>query len=226
VNDPVFVLRPEPGLTTTLVAAFERGIKARGMPLGTVVPVSWSAPATKFDGLLIGSANAIRHAGRELDKVAHLPVFAVGEATAHAARDLGLQIGLVGEGGLQGLIDALPPTDRHLLRLAGEEHIWLEPASKTQITTEIVYAAKYSSLSKKQASVLNEGALVILHSGAMATHFAEQCEQLGVDRSQITLAAMAPRIADMAGNGWKAVHIAKAKNDAALLDLAEKLCHS
>ena len=220
----VLVLRPEPGLTSTLVATFERGISAKGMPLAKVEAVAWRAPAEKFDGLLIGSANAIRHAGKELEKVVHLPVLAVGDTTAQAATAAGLQVEHVGEGGLQAVLDALPPTPRHLLRLAGETHLPLTVPDHIRIATEITYSAKYSAMSAKQAELVRAGAVVILHSGEMARHFSEQCEELGVEKSSITLAAMAPRIAEMAGNGWESVHIATEKNDDALLELVAELC--
>ena len=221
----VLVLRPEPGLTSTLVAAFERGLPAKGMPLARVEPVAWRAPAEKYDALLIGSANALRHAGKELDKVAHLPVLSVGDATAQAAAAAGLQVEHVGGGGLQSVLDALPPTPRHLLRLAGEKHLPLSVPDQIRIETVVTYSAKYYALSAKQAEVLAEGALILLHSGEMARHFAEQCEELGVEKSRVMLAAMAPRIAEMAGNGWESVHIATEKNDSALLDLAAELCN-
>ena len=86
---PLVVLRPEPGQTATLVAAHRAGLKALGMPLCAIEPVAWEAPARPFDGLLLGSANAVRHGGTELDKVAHLPALCVGATTAKVARGAG-----------------------------------------------------------------------------------------------------------------------------------------
>lgn len=225
MSRPVFVLRPEPGLTQTLVAAFERGLSAKGMPLAKVEPVAWKAPSETFDGLLLGSANAIRHAGAELDKVRQLPVLAVGETTARIAREAGLAVEHVGEGGLQRVVEAIGNDQRSLLRLAGETHLPLETPANVRIATEIVYRAKFLSLSSQQAGLLVAGTVVILHSGEMARHFALECERLGVDKSAITLAAMAPRIAQMAGKGWESVHTAAARSDAAVLDLAAELCN-
>lgn len=223
---PVFVLRPEPGLTSTLVAAFERGLAARGMPLAQVEPVAWKAPAEPFDAILIGSGNAIRHGGAELDKVRHLPVYAVGEATAQTAREAGMTLELVGQGGLQALLDSLDDTPRRLLRLAGETRLPLYSPSSTTIVTVITYAAKFLSLGAAQARMLGRGGVVMLHSGEMARHFALQCETLGVDKGQLVIAAMAPRIAEMAGAGWHSVHIAPARNDASLLEMTAGLCQT
>jgi uroporphyrinogen-III synthase len=226
LKQTVFVLRPEPGLTSTLVAAFERGVPARGMPLAKVEAVTWKAPAEPLDGLLIGSANAIRHAGKELDKVRHLPVYAVGEATAEAARAAGLAIGQVGTGGLQGLLDALDDTPRRLLRLAGETHLPLDSPGSITIVTVITYAAHFLSLAPLQAELLRQGGIVMLHSGEMAQHFAQQCEALGIDKARLVMAAMAPRIAQMGGAGWAAVHTASERNDTALLEMVARVCQT
>lgn len=224
---PVFVLRPEPGLTATLVAAHGLGIAARGMPLARIGPVAWKAPAEPFDAILIGSANAVRHGGRELDKVRHLPVLAVGEATAQAAREAGFAVQRVGEGGLQGLLDGLGgDTPLRLLRLAGETRLPVDSSATTTIVTVVTYAAEYLSLSAAQGAMLGEGGVVMLHSGAMAQHFAEQCEALGVARERLSIVALAPRIAEMANGGWRSVHIAAARNDAALLEMAAGVCQT
>lgn len=224
MTKPVFVLRPEPGLTATLVAAFERSIPARGLPLAKVEPAAWKAPAEPFDALLVGSANAIRHAGPELDKLRHLPVLAVGQATAQAAREAGLTVDRVGEGGLQGLLDSLDDTPRRLLRMAGETHLSLESPAAISIVTVICYSAHFLPLTPAQSALLARGGLVLLHSGEMAGHFAAQCQLLGLDKSMLGICAMAPRIAELAGSGWATVHIAPSRSDAALLEMVAGLC--
>lgn len=196
------------------------------MPLAQVDPVAWKAPAEPFDAILIGSANAIRHGGKELDKVRHLPVLAVGAATAQAAREAGFAIERVGEGGLQGLLDRLDDAPRRLLRLAGETHLPVDSLSATTIVTAITYATHFLSLTPAQGELLRQGGVAMLHSGEMARHFALQCEVLGIDRGKLVIAAMAPRIAEMAGGGWHSVHIAAARNDTALLELVAGLCQT
>ncbi|WP_435417046.1 uroporphyrinogen-III synthase [Parerythrobacter aurantius] len=222
----IFVLRPEPGLTSTHVTAFDHGLRLRGMPLAKVEAVAWRAPAEAFDGLLVGSANAIRHGGAELDKVRHLPVLAVGEMTAQAAREAGFAVERVGEGGLQQLLDSLGGQSRRLLRLAGESRVALSPAENIVATTVVCYAVRYLTLVGAQAAMLDEGGIVLLHSGDMARHFAQQCEALGLDRSRLALVAMSARVAQQAGNGWQAVHIAPSMNDAAMLEIAASLCQT
>lgn len=220
MTKPVFVLRPEPGLTATLVAAFERGITAKGMPLAKVEPVPWKAPAEPFDALLIGSANVFRHGGKELDKLHHLPVLAVGQTTAQAGREAGFAVARAGEGGLQTLLADAP---ERLLRLAGEAHVPLDLPAETVVETRIVYAARYVPMTPAQARLLGDGAAVLLHSGEMAQHFSEQCDALGVERGRLAIVALAPRIAELAGGGWHRVHVASARTDAAMLDSCAEL---
>ena len=51
-----------------------------------------SARAQRFDGLLLTSANAMRYGGEGLRALRGLKVYAVGEATAEAAREAGFDI--------------------------------------------------------------------------------------------------------------------------------------
>jgi uroporphyrinogen-III synthase len=46
-----------------------------------------------------------------------------------------------------------------------------------------------------------------------------------VPRNAIGLAALAPRIADAAGDGWRDVRSAAQPSEAALLALARDMCH-
>ena len=71
----IFVIRPEPGLQSTLQGARDMGLAVVGMPLFEVLPLRWPAPdATGFDALLLGSANAVRHGGDALEQYRDLRV--------------------------------------------------------------------------------------------------------------------------------------------------------
>ena len=224
MSKPVIVLRPEPGQTETLVAAFQSGLEASGMPLCSISPVDWKAPAKPYDGVLVGSANALRHAGKELEKITHLPVIAVGEATARLAQDAGMELELVGKGGLQTVLGTLPSIQRNLLRLAGEVHLPLDALGKVSIDTVITYRTDYRRLSSKQVAFLAQGAVVLLHSGEMAAHFARECDANKLDRHSFDCIAMAPRIAERAGEGWGSLTIAEGASDASLLAATQALC--
>ncbi|WP_338446423.1 uroporphyrinogen-III synthase [Pelagerythrobacter marensis] len=224
---PIVVIRPEPGLSATLDAARAAGLPAEGHPLASVAPVAWEAPsAAAFDALLLGSANAVRHAGPALARWQGGTAHVVGEATADAARDAGLRVGIAGEGGLQRVVDALrPQAPLRLLRLAGERHRPLSPPPGVSIETRIVYRVDYGRFPPGLAERLCDGALVLLHSGEAACHFAQECDRCGVSRAAVAIAALAPRIAQLAGEGWRDVGAASHPSDSALLALARDMCH-
>lgn len=220
----LLALRPEPGLATTLEKARALGLVITGHALSEIRPVAWDCPdPALFDALLVGSANVFAHGGPDLARLTDKPVFAVGEATASAARAAGFAVEMIGSGGLQGVLDAIPGP-RHLLRIAGEEHVPLTPPAGVSFDTVIAYRNCPLPLDPA-ASLLDLGAaLVLLHSAATARHFAAECDRLGLDRGHIALAALGPRIADAAGSGWAAVHIAPRPDEAALLALVFDLC--
>jgi uroporphyrinogen-III synthase len=115
----VLVLRPEPGASTTARRARERGLDPIALPLFEVEPVDWqAAEASGFDGLLITSANAVRHAGEGLHALRGLPVYAVGSATAEIARDAGFDVASAGDSGVERLLGSIEP-ELKLLHLAG-----------------------------------------------------------------------------------------------------------
>ncbi len=223
--DTLFVFRPEPGLRVTLETARSMGIDAIGCPLFSVTEVPWELPpVARFDRLLAGSANAFRHAGDKLEKLARLPVLAVGEATMEEAKDRGFMVARTGTGGLQNLLDGMAGKKRHLLRLAGEAHVELAPPEGIEIETVVVYKTVPLDISEAVAARLRAGGVALLHSGEAAKRLSAECERMDVPRSLVRIAALAPRIAEAAGDGWGAVHVSPHPIDGELLELAEGLC--
>lgn len=221
----ILAIRPEPGLGATLASGREAGLDIAGWPLFEVRPVQWDPPSIDgLDGILLGSANAIRHAGPGLAAFTGLPAYAVGKATADVARAAGFAIRVEGQGGLQQLLGRLKPP-LTLLRLAGAKHIPLFPPLGIVLETRITYASGPLPMPPEMAQALAGGALVLLHSAEAARHFAEECERLGVDKGRIRIAALGPRIADAAGGGWCEVRSAETPREAALLALARDMCH-
>jgi uroporphyrinogen-III synthase len=222
---PVIVLRPEPGCDATVVAAQGRGLDARGFPLFRVEPRVWDAPEPEsVDVLLLGSANALRHGGPALARYAGKPAYAVGEQTARAARAAGLDVVATGAGGLQQVLADIRPPHRRLLRLAGEARVTLHAPPGVTIIERVVYASVPTPLPDALASLLAQPALVMLHSAEAARHFAQECARRGVDRTQVALAALGPRIVAAAGERWRACEAADRPSEAALLALACRMC--
>lgn len=223
---PLVIIRPEPGCTASVAAALELGLVAFGFPLFQIVPRDWTPPATdSVDALLIGSANALRHGGAALDKLRHLPVHCVGEATALAARTDGFTVATVGSGGLQPLLSQIAP-ETHLLRLAGEERVSLDSPPGVSLIERVVYTSQPSAMTDPLAALLQTAAVVMLHSGEAARHFSAECDRRGIARGHIHIAALAPRVTEAAGQGWASTCAADQPSDAALLALAHHLCQS
>lgn len=226
MTTPVILLRPEPGNAASLAAARALGLEAHGFPLFAVEPVAWQAPdPAAIDALLIGSANAPRHAGPALAAFAGKPAYAVGQTTAEACRHAGLKVIATGSGGLQTLLGQLAPSHRRLLRLAGAERVELAPPPGVRIIEHIAYASQPQPIAAPLAKLLaTRHPIVLLHSAEAARHFAAECDRLALARQPIRLAALGPRIAQAAGAGWAALHTAPAATDQALLALAQQLC--
>ena len=210
---PLVVLRPEPGATRTAARAEAMGLQVRRLPLFTIVAIDWTAPDPgQFDALVLTSANAVRHGGRELDKLKALPVHAVGEATAALARAAGFELAFVGDGGSRHL----PlPEGRRLLHLAGRDHVRMSAA-----TTIPVYEARTIEPPPRLDDLAD--CVVAVHSPRAG----RRLDQLVAARSRTLIAAISPAAAEACGPGWKRIHSAAQPSDAALLALAARLCES
>lgn len=219
---PLLVLRPEPGASATAAAARELGLEAVVMPLFASEPLEWRAPdASRFDGLLLTSANALRHGGAEMQKLASLPAHCVGEATAAAARAAGLHVATVGHEGVDSLLQSLSPNLK-LLHLCGRDR--REPGHAAQsIAAILVYAAMEVEPAGRLASA--EGSVVLVHSPRAAARFDTLASDAALDRRTIAIAAISDDAAAAAGAGWECVEAAAGTSDTALLALASRLCN-
>lgn len=210
------VLRPEPGASATMAKARERGLEAVAIPLFVVESASWEAPEpASFDGLLLTSANALRHGGEGLDKLRGLPVYAVGAATAEAAREAGFDIAATGDAGVERLLGSIEP-DVKLMHLCGADRH--EPTGPQEITAIPVYRA--TAIAAPDLSGL-DGAVALIHSPRAGQRLAELVEE----RGSIAIASMSEAAAEAAGAGWQSVDAADEPTDDALLALAARLCN-
>jgi len=214
----VLVLRPEPGASATLARARELGLEAVAVPLFEIEPVGWEAPeANGFDGLLLTSANAVRCGGDQLQELRGLKAYAVGEATAAAARDAGFDIAATGDDGVERLLGSIEP-DLRLLHLCGEDRRAAQDARQA-ITPLVVYRAKQIDRPQLPAPA---GSIALIHSPRAGRRFAE----LVTDRSGAVIAAISAAAAEAAGAGWKSIEVAERTEDEALLALAARLCNN
>ena len=212
----LLLLRPEPGLSASAERARAMGLHTICRPLFRVEPVAWQAPdPAEFDALLLTSANAVRLGGPEIAKLASLPVHAVGDATAEAARDAGFRVETIGGGNAVDLLARLPRTSR-LLHVAGEDHRHI---GDRPIERRIAYRA--AAIENPRLPPL-EGLVAAVHSPRAGNRLSELAEV----RRATAIAAISAAAADACGGGWERIEVADQPNDNRLLALAARLCHT
>ncbi|MEO6359979.1 MAG: uroporphyrinogen-III synthase [Sphingomicrobium sp.] len=209
------ILRPEPGASASLAIARELAIHAVSHPLFAIERLAWEAPeAAGYDGLLLTSANAVRSAGDGLTQLRGLKVYAVGEATAEAARNAGFDIAGTGSAGAEQLLGSIAGGQK-LLHLCGEDRAEIGDGPH-----EIAHIPVYRSAELPPPEGLSDAEVVAVHSPRAARRFAE----LVLERSRIAVAAISAAAAEGLGEGWLQVVVAECPDDRSLLVLAKELC--
>ena len=212
----VLVLRPEPDASATVERARERGLDAVAVPLFEVEPIDWDAPEpASIDGVLLTSANAVRHGGEQLRRFRGLKTYAVGDATAAAAKDAGFDLAAIGDSGVDRLLGSIG-ADLTLFHPSGEDRREPEKA-RQKITAVAVYRAWPINAPGLSAS---PGSVALIHSPRAGRRFAE----LVSDRGGISVAAISDAAAESVGDRWQAVEAADQPCEDALLALAARLC--
>lgn len=214
------IVRPEPGANASVERAALMGIDAFAMPLFEVKPIAWAAPnPADFDALLLTSAYAVRQGGEGLLRLRGLPAYAVGEATAAAARDAGFEVAGCGTSGVERLLGSIP-TEVRLLHLCGEHRMAMR--SKQAITALPVYRSVELPIPDDLGQI--EGQTVAVHSPRAGQRLAELVDRAGIDRAKIRIAAISEAAALAMGGGWAMREAAGTPTEAALLALAARLC--
>ena len=187
----LLVTRPEPDAGREAEALAARGHEAVLAPLLKIeftrdVPLDFAG----VQALIVTSRNALR-ARRELPDARKLPLFAVGEATARAARDIGFANVTTGPGTAEELAEliaaTLEPKHGPLVHLAGETLAFdlksrLEAKGFT-LRQPVLYRARPAEQLPAQAlSLLKSGKVdgAILLSPLTARTFALLIEKHGV----------------------------------------------
>lgn len=218
---PLIVLRPEPGASVTVRQARALGLDAHGCPLFAVAPLAWTPPPIDmFDALILTSANAARHAGTALKRYASLPVHAVGEATADAARRAGLDMASAHTGGAQAMVDALAAGPvRRLLWLCGKDHTAINPGPLA-IEAVAVYAARPIDPPASFDALIAAPSVALVHSVRAGARLAALVDE----RAPVAIAAISPKVADACGPGWNRIAHAERPAADAVLELARRMC--
>jgi uroporphyrinogen-III synthase len=222
VSRAIAVLRPEPGNAATAAAIEALGLTAIRLPLFEVHAIDWVAPdVSRFDALLLTSANASRHAGPGLGALRALPVHAVGDATAAAAREAGLEVVAVGDGDGAALIAAAAASGvgRALLLGGRDRAVEEHPIIAEAIA---VYASEPVAVALETLDQLAKS-VVLIHSARAARRVADLVDRAGIDRRTIRIAAISAATADAAGGDWERIAATAVPDDTGLIALARTL---
>jgi uroporphyrinogen-III synthase len=223
MSQRLFILRPEPGASQTLARAEALGLDAVCHPLFETVAVDWDAPdSAKFTAVMMTSANAALLGGASLALYRHLPVFAVGDATAAAATAAGFLSVVSGEKDIARLLAHIATLGKHrLLHLSGEDVTAFDPIG-IEIERRIVYAAHSLAPSPELQEALAAGGIALIHSPRAAARLAELVDL----RTNLSLVAISAAAAEAAGAGWARVAVAAHPRDGAMLERAAELCRA
>lgn len=208
----LLVTRPLPAGAATADRLRALGHDVTLAPLMVIEAVAWGVPSPLLDAVMLTSAVAARLAGP--DAPHHLPAFAVGGATARAARDAGFTDVREGGGTVQATLDTVAAAGfATLLHLAGEDRTPAVVPERLVVTTRSVYCARLMPLTAALPAV----DWVLLYSPRSAAHFAAEARRLSEDVAQIGVAAISAATLTAAGPGWRATALAHEPNEDALL---------
>lgn len=215
----LLVIRPQPGADATARRILARGFHPLVMPLFAVSAVPWTWPENPaYDAILLTSAHAPAAGAAMLHRAPHLPVYAVGPKTARAARAAGFTVAAAGDRDVKAATDiAASHGRRHLLWLAGADHIALPPCDDLRIDKVIVYRAAALAAPDDFDIVTSKADWVLLHSPRAAQYFRGLCEQQKCAIDALSIAAFSANVADAAGQGWHRKLVAPRTDDAALI---------
>ena len=215
---PVAVLRPEPGNAATAARAEALGLRVIRLPLFAVHALRWTPPAAAdHDALILTSANAVRHGGAGLAALRALPVFAVGEQTAIAARAAGFVVHAIGAADASALIALVEQSGfTRALYLCGRDRM-IAPGGPIS-AERTVYASDPLPITPPALAEL-AGSTALLHSARAARRLAA----LVTDHAAMNIAALSPAILAAAGPGWAQTAVAASPDDRALFAAASIL---
>jgi uroporphyrinogen-III synthase len=223
---PLLVLRPQPGNDETAARAWARGLAVVRAPLFAIVAADRAPfPDGRFDALLVTSANGARFGADILARFTDLPLYAVGAATAAAARAAGHGTVVVGAGEAAGTASVMAAAGhRDVLHICGGDVRRFDPYDM-RIVRYIVYRAVETDAAAVSGALDSLGeAVALVHSPRAGARLAALVPL--PDRARIAIAAISPAAAQACGAGWSALMVSPRPDDTALLQVAESLCIS
>jgi uroporphyrinogen-III synthase len=201
------------------------GLETLLYPLFEIAPLAWCAPEPDaFDALMLTSANAARRAGPDLTRYAAVPLYVVGEATAKAARALGLKPAHVGTRDAAALAEDMRRAGvRRALHLCGADVVAAE-VEGVSILRVPVYHAREAGDADSLAVQLRADDICLVHSPRAGARLATLVPP--ETRAEFSLIAISGNALTAAGTGWADALAAPAPTDPAMLALAQELCQN
>lgn len=238
----VLVTRPREDAAGLVADLEARGHRAMLAPLLTIVPrdsVDWPAGHKNAQALLVTSANGARAFAR-LDPRRALPVYAVGDASAATARDLGFGDVRSASGNVQDLAalikQTLDPAGGPLLhpaagKLAGDLQGALGAVGFTVLRAVLYDAVPVTALSADCRQALNDGLIdaITFFSPRTGASFVSLIETAGLSAAceKVAAVCLSPAVAEaVSALTWRRVAVAERPEQTALLALLDGLSAS
>ncbi|MHC5231791.1 uroporphyrinogen-III synthase [Brucella sp. LJL56] len=185
----VLVTRPQLAGSQTAVKLVSRGYEPVLLPLSRTVALSFAMPEGLFAALTVTSANAFHHIDMErLMPFLDLPLFAVGQGTAQAARKAGFSRVIDGGGDAVRLAATMRrdlPQQSRVLYLAGRvrQPVFEDEMRAARLDMHVadVYDTEMIPYSAPALLDVLHGApfvAVMLYSGVAATSFIEAMREI------------------------------------------------
>jgi uroporphyrinogen-III synthase len=220
----VAVTRAQPGADETGARLRALGAEPVIAPLLTIAPCAFDTNVAAADALLFTSINAVR-AFPDVRGAQGVPVLAVGDATAAAARGAGFSDVCSADGGVEKLAalakQILKPGSK-LIHISGE-HMAGNLAAELEaagfsVERRIAYAAVAASATPK--ALLGALDVVLFHSARAAETFAA----LGAPNAgQLTAACISAQVLEAAARAvWKRIIVSPAPREDVFLAEALK----
>lgn len=231
----MLVTRPEPDAQATLDRLRALGIEGVAAPLLSRVTLDFHLPALSgFAAIAVTSANALRALADcgALEAIRHLPVYAVGDRTAHEARNMGFAQVINAGGTFERLATSLAlarlqgpvlyPAGRHL---SGNLAHALAPQGIMVVTVTVYDMVAESALPDPVADDLACGRLgaVLLYSRRTAEIFCDVAGRRldGMRKRGLALLCLSENVAQPLIEGrFTRVHLADRPDEEAMMSLA------
>jgi len=194
-------------------------------PLFSLDTLDYTLPDKPYQAALLTSGLA----AFALRQHPYLPVYAVGDASATEAKAAGSTTVYSATGDAAALFELvkakLKPEAGPLLYLAGQERAFdmVGQAQQAGFAIDLVEVYGMSSTGALLPAIANAlhdktVAAILLYSPYAAKRLRALLDEAKIDVGQQVLVCLSPKVAEAAGTGWQAVHVAHAPNEDSLFE--------